>query len=96
MTISLDIAKQQHFLISMLKNKAHSSKQDRLAVTAVALQDHILHDFDLQNLSVADYCKTKVQNRENRSKSLQRNTKTIIDTGLKITTQGPKAEDPER
>ncbi|KAM5195899.1 LOW QUALITY PROTEIN: RING finger protein 32-like [Hipposideros larvatus] len=80
----------------MLKNKAHSSKQDCLVVTAVALQDHILHDFELQNRSVADYCKTKVQNRENRSKSLQRNTKTIIDTGLKITNQGPKAEDPER
>ncbi|KAM5205498.1 RING finger protein 32 isoform 1-T1 [Hipposideros larvatus] len=80
----------------MLKNKAHSSKQDRLAVTAVALQDHILRDFELQNLSVADYCKTKVQKRENRSKFLKRNMKAIIDTGLKKTTQGPKAEDPER
>uniref|UniRef100_A0A8C0D307 Ring finger protein 32 n=1 Tax=Balaenoptera musculus TaxID=9771 RepID=A0A8C0D307_BALMU len=80
----------------MLKNKGHSSKQDNLAVTAVALQDHILHDLQLRNLSVADHSKTKVQRTENRSKSLKRNTKAIIDTGLKKTTQGPKVEDPEK
>uniref|UniRef100_A0A8C6D1Q7 Ring finger protein 32 n=1 Tax=Moschus moschiferus TaxID=68415 RepID=A0A8C6D1Q7_MOSMO len=81
----------------MLRNKGHSSKQDNLAVTAVALQDHIVHDLQLQNLSIADYSKTKVQKAENRSKSLKRNTKAIIDTGLKKTTQGgPKVEDPEK
>ncbi|KAB0345274.1 hypothetical protein FD754_022200 [Muntiacus muntjak] len=80
----------------MLRNKGHSSKQDNLAVTAVALQDHIVHDLQLQNLSIADSSKTKVQKTENRSKSLKRNTKALIDTGLKKTTQGgPKVEDPE-
>ncbi|XP_029089485.1 LOW QUALITY PROTEIN: RING finger protein 32 [Monodon monoceros] len=86
----------------MLKNKGHSSKQDNLAVTAVALQDHMLHDLQLRNLSIADHSKTKDKCTnvhswtENRSKSLKRNTKAIIDTGLKKTTQGPKAEDPEK
>lgn len=60
------------------------------------MQDHILHDLQLRSLSVADHSKTKVQKRENRSKSLKRNTKAIIDTGLKKTIQGPKVEDPEK
>ncbi|XP_045877201.1 RING finger protein 32 isoform X8 [Meles meles] len=77
-------------------SQGHSSKQDNLAVTAVALQDHISHDLQLRNLSIADHSKTKVQKRENRSKSLKRNTKAIIDTGLKKTIQGPKVEDPEK
>ncbi|XP_027428747.1 RING finger protein 32 isoform X1 [Zalophus californianus] len=80
----------------MSKNKGHSSKQDNLAVTAVALQDHILHDLQLRNLSIAEHSKTKVQKRENRSKSLKRNTKAVIDTGLKKTIQGPRVEDPEK
>ncbi|XP_066091370.1 RING finger protein 32 isoform X1 [Saccopteryx bilineata] len=80
----------------MLKNKGHSSKQDNLAVTAVALQDHILLDLQLQNLSLANQSKTKVQKRESTSKSLKRNTQAVIDTGLPKTTQGPKEEDPEK
>ena len=68
----------------------------------MALQDHILHDLQLRNLSIADHSKTKDKCTnvhswtENRSKSLKRNTKAIIDTGLKKTTQGPKVEDPEK
>uniref|UniRef100_A0A5F9CHT1 Ring finger protein 32 n=1 Tax=Oryctolagus cuniculus TaxID=9986 RepID=A0A5F9CHT1_RABIT len=80
----------------MLKKKGHSSKKDNLAVTAVALQDHILHDLQLQNLSVADYSKTKVQKKENRSKSLKKDAKATIDTGLKKSTQSPRVEDPEK
>ncbi|XP_070281030.1 RING finger protein 32 [Myotis yumanensis] len=80
----------------MLKNKGHSSKRDNLAVTAVALQDHILHDLQLRNLSVADHSKTKVPKRENTSKSLKRNTKAVKDTGLQKTIQGPEEEDPEK
>lgn len=80
----------------MLKKKGHSSKKDNLAVTAVALQDHILHDLQLQNLSVADYSKTKVQKKENRSKSLKKDAKATIDTGLKKPTQSPRVEDPEK
>ncbi|XP_051008181.1 RING finger protein 32 [Acomys russatus] len=80
----------------MLKTKDHSSKRGNLAVTAVALQDHILHDLQLGHLSVADPCKTKVQKNENKSKSLKRNATAIIDTGLRKTTEGPKVEDPEK
>lgn len=80
----------------MLKNKDHPSKKGNLAVTAVALQDHILHDLQLGHLSVADPWKTKVQKNENKSKSLKRNAKAIIDTGLRKTTESPKVEDPER
>ncbi|XP_038308480.1 RING finger protein 32 isoform X4 [Canis lupus baileyi] len=80
----------------MSKNKGHSSKRGNLAVTAVALQDHILHDLQLRNLSTTDHSKTKAQKRESRSKSLKGNTKAIIDTGLKTTLQDPKVEDPEK
>ncbi|XP_058579649.1 RING finger protein 32 isoform X7 [Neofelis nebulosa] len=80
----------------MLQRKGHSSKQDNLAVTAVALQDHILHDLQLRNLSIADPSKTKAQQRDTRSRSLKRNTKAVIDTGLKTMVQGPKVEDPEK
>uniref|UniRef100_G3TJG7 Ring finger protein 32 n=1 Tax=Loxodonta africana TaxID=9785 RepID=G3TJG7_LOXAF len=80
----------------MLKKKGHSSKKDNLAVTAVALQDHILHDLQLQGLSVADHSEIKVQKKENKSKSLKREAKAIIDTGLKKATQSRKVEDPEK
>ncbi|XP_054582227.1 RING finger protein 32 isoform X3 [Eptesicus fuscus] len=80
----------------MLKNKGHSPKRENLAVAAVALQDHILHDLQLRDLSVADHSKTKVPKRENTSKSLKRNTKAVTDPGLPKTTQGPREEDPEK
>ncbi|GAB5568967.1 RING finger protein 32 isoform X1 [Prionailurus iriomotensis] len=95
-TIEPDRAERRLSGLSMLQRKGHSSKQDNLAVTAVALQDHILHDLQLRNLSTADASKTKSQQRDTRSKSLKRNTKAVIDTGLKTTVQGPKVEDPER
>uniref|UniRef100_G1QH57 Ring finger protein 32 n=1 Tax=Nomascus leucogenys TaxID=61853 RepID=G1QH57_NOMLE len=78
----------------MLKNKGHSSKKDNLAVNAVALQDHILHDLQLRNLSVADHSKTQLQKKEN--KPLKKDTKAVIDNGLKKTTQCPKLEDSEK
>ncbi|KAL6065478.1 hypothetical protein STEG23_011591 [Scotinomys teguina] len=73
-----------------------SSKKANLAVTAVALQDHILHDLQLGQLSVADPCKTKVQKSEYKSKSLKRDTTARVDTGLRKTTEGPRVEDPEK
>uniref|UniRef100_A0A673TWK7 Ring finger protein 32 n=1 Tax=Suricata suricatta TaxID=37032 RepID=A0A673TWK7_SURSU len=81
--------------LGMQKHKGHSSKQGNVAVTAVALQDHILRDLQLRNLSIADHCKTKVQQRDATSQSLRRNAKAVIDTGLKPAARGPKAEDPE-
>lgn len=80
----------------MLKNKGCSSKKANVAVTAVALQDHILRDLQLGHLSVADPYKTKVQKNENKSKSLKRDVTAVIDTGIRKTTQAPKAEDPEK
>ncbi|XP_032763089.1 RING finger protein 32 isoform X3 [Rattus rattus] len=80
----------------MLKNKDRSSKKSNLAVSAVALQDHILRDLQLGHLSVADPCKTKVQKKENKSKSLRRDSAAMVDTGLRKTAEGPKGEDPEK
>nr|XP_001504742.3 RING finger protein 32 isoform X1 [Equus caballus]XP_008528805.1 PREDICTED: RING finger protein 32 [Equus przewalskii]XP_008528807.1 PREDICTED: RING finger protein 32 [Equus przewalskii]XP_008528808.1 PREDICTED: RING finger protein 32 [Equus przewalskii]XP_008528809.1 PREDICTED: RING finger protein 32 [Equus przewalskii]XP_014594877.1 RING finger protein 32 isoform X1 [Equus caballus]XP_023495868.1 RING finger protein 32 isoform X1 [Equus caballus]XP_023495869.1 RING finger protein 32 iso len=79
----------------MLKNKGRSSKRDTLAVTAVALQDHILQDLQLRNLSVADRSKTKVQ-KENQTKCVKGSARALTDTGLKRLTRDPAAEDPER
>ncbi|XP_053783127.1 RING finger protein 32 isoform X3 [Desmodus rotundus] len=39
---------------------------------------------------------TKTQKRENALKSLKRNAKAVIDTGLQRRTQGPREADPER
>ncbi|XP_077897051.1 RING finger protein 32 isoform X5 [Ictidomys tridecemlineatus] len=80
----------------MLKHKDHSSKKDNLAITAVALQDHILHDLQLGNLSIADNSKTEVRKKENKAKSLKRDAKAVVDTGLKKPTHSPRVEDPER
>ncbi|XP_053527801.1 RING finger protein 32 isoform X1 [Artibeus jamaicensis] len=82
----------------MLKNKfqGHLCRRGNLAITAVALQDHILHDLQLQNPSVANPSQTKTQKRENELKSLKRNAKAVIDTGLQRRTQGPREADPER
>lgn len=76
--------------------QSRSPKKDNLAVTAVALQDHILHDLQIQNLSIADYSKTKIQKKENKSKPLKKDTKATIDTGLKRSIQSPRVEDPEK
>lgn len=76
--------------------QGHSSKRDTLAVTAVALQDHILHDLQLRNLSVADHSKTKAPKRESTSKSLKRNAKAVRDTGLQRAAQGPEEEGSEK
>ncbi|XP_047416827.1 RING finger protein 32 isoform X1 [Sciurus carolinensis] len=80
----------------MIKNKDHSSKKDNLAITAVALQDHILHDLQLGSLSVADNSKIDLRKKENKAKSLKRDAKAVVDTGLKKPTQSPRVEDPER
>ncbi|KAF5911432.1 hypothetical protein HPG69_004353 [Diceros bicornis minor] len=85
-----------YLLIDLFRDLyGRSSKQENLAVTAVALQDHILHDLQLRNLSLVDHSKTKVQKKEHKSKSLKRSAKAIVDTGLGKTTQGPEVQDPE-
>ncbi|XP_044534561.1 RING finger protein 32 [Gracilinanus agilis] len=53
-----------------------------LAVTAVALQDHILHHLQLEPLS-RDLYKTKKQKKDNKYKSPKKDIKAVVDTGLK-------------
>lgn len=74
----------------------HPSPKENLVLTAVALQDHILRDLQLGDLSVAGQLKTNIQKKENRSKSLKRDAKAVIDTGLKKTPEGSRVEDPEK
>ncbi|XP_027625853.1 RING finger protein 32 isoform X2 [Tupaia chinensis] len=82
--------------LGMLKNKGHSSKNGTLAVTAAAFQDHILHDLQLQNLSVAGHCKAQVQKKESKPRSLKGESQAVVDTGRKKAPQGPRVGDPER
>ncbi|ELW69797.1 RING finger protein 32, partial [Tupaia chinensis] len=74
----------------------HSSKNGTLAVTAAAFQDHILHDLQLQNLSVAGHCKAQVQKKESKPRSLKGESQAVVDTGRKKAPQGPRVGDPER
>ncbi|XP_023568500.1 RING finger protein 32 [Octodon degus] len=78
------------------RDKDHSSHKDNLAVTAVALQDHILRDLQLGNLSLAGHVKPNVQKKENQAKSLKRDAKAVIDTGLKKPPEDSRVQDPEK
>ncbi|KAM5255330.1 RING finger protein 32 [Ctenodactylus gundi] len=80
----------------MFRNKNLSSQKDNLAITAVALQDHIVRDLQLGNLSIADHSKTKVQKNGNRSKPLKRGAKTVTYAGLKKAAKNSTVEDPEK
>ncbi|NWI19458.1 RNF32 protein, partial [Crypturellus soui] len=75
-----------------------SSKQEMIAVTAVALQDHIVHEFQLQNLSLVDPFKSKSRNIKNISKPVNKEmVRAIVDTGLrKKSTHHKKEEDSEK
>uniref|UniRef100_A0A670J875 Ring finger protein 32 n=1 Tax=Podarcis muralis TaxID=64176 RepID=A0A670J875_PODMU len=75
-----------------------SSKRDSVALTAVALQDHILHNLQLQNLSLADPFKSKTQSKKNSYKPVKKETvRAVVDTGLKKTSRHQqKNEDPEK
>ncbi|KAG8506112.1 RING finger protein 32, partial [Galemys pyrenaicus] len=73
-----------------------SAKQENVAVTAVALQDHISHDLRLQDLSIAGHPKTKAPRKENGPRALTRKAKSVVDTGLQKPTLSPRAQDPER
>nr|XP_028607216.1 RING finger protein 32 isoform X2 [Podarcis muralis] len=79
-------------------SKGSSSKRDSVALTAVALQDHILHNLQLQNLSLADPFKSKTQSKKNSYKPVKKETvRAVVDTGLKKTSRHQqKNEDPEK
>ncbi|XP_053215366.1 RING finger protein 32 isoform X2 [Podarcis raffonei] len=79
-------------------SKGSSSKRDSVALIAVALQDHILHNLQLQNLSLADPFKSKTQSKKNSYKPVKKETvRAVVDTGLKKTSRHQqKNEDPEK
>uniref|UniRef100_A0A4X1U4M1 RING-type domain-containing protein n=1 Tax=Sus scrofa TaxID=9823 RepID=A0A4X1U4M1_PIG len=81
----------------MLRKKGHSAKPANFAITAAALQDHILRDLQIRNPSRAPPpSKTKVPKTEARAESPQRNRKPGVDTGPKKPTRGPGLEDAEK
>ncbi|NXO54583.1 RNF32 protein, partial [Aramus guarauna] len=57
-----------------------SSKGEMMAVSAVALQDHIIHSHQLQDLSLADPFKSRTRNIKNIYKQVN---KAVVDTGLR-------------
>ncbi|NWH24007.1 RNF32 protein, partial [Grus americana] len=57
-----------------------SSKGEMIAVSAVALQDHIIHSHQLQDLSLADPFKSRTRNIKNTYKHVN---KAVVDTGLR-------------
>ncbi|XP_069770873.1 RING finger protein 32 isoform X2 [Narcine bancroftii] len=66
------------------KNKHISTKPDTTVLVAVALQDHIIRNLQLQNLSLSDTLKTKLQTKMNCSRPVDRNTvKPVVFTGIK-------------
>ncbi|XP_032093666.1 RING finger protein 32 [Thamnophis elegans] len=83
--------------------KGSSYKPESVVLTAVALQDHILHDLQLQHLSLADPLKSKTWNKINKYRPVNKEKiKAVIDTGLKQTNKqpnnqnNPQSEDPEK
>ncbi|XP_077160515.1 RING finger protein 32 [Paroedura picta] len=78
--------------------KGSSCKQESVALTAVALQDHILYNLQLKNLSLADPFKSKAQHKKNTYKPVNKeNVRALIDTGLRKTgSRQQENEDPEK
>nr|XP_020635380.1 RING finger protein 32 isoform X2 [Pogona vitticeps] len=93
-----EIATASSSLMQRKNYKGSSWKRESVALTAVALQDHILHNLQLQNLSLADPLKSKAQNKKNIYRPVNKETvRPIIDTGLRKTnSHQPKNEDPEK
>ncbi|GCC31901.1 RING finger protein 32 [Chiloscyllium punctatum] len=66
------------------KNKHISTKPDTTVLVAVALQDHIIRNLRLQNLSLSEGFKTKPQTKMGCYRPIDRSTvKPVVDTGIK-------------
>ncbi|XP_014800391.1 PREDICTED: RING finger protein 32 [Calidris pugnax] len=78
--------------------KGRSSKRENIAVSAVALQDHIIHSHHLQDLSLADPFKSRTRNTKNVYKPVNKEmVRAVVDTGLrKKSTQHKIKEDTEK
>ncbi|XP_065485870.1 RING finger protein 32 [Caloenas nicobarica] len=78
--------------------KGRSSKREAIAVSAVALQDHIIHSHQLQDLSLANPFKSRTRNIKNIYKPVNKEMVTaVVDTGLrKKSTHYKNKEDAEK
>ncbi|XP_021242491.1 RING finger protein 32 isoform X2 [Numida meleagris] len=78
--------------------KGLSSEREGIAVTAVALQDHIIHSHQLQDLSLADPFKSRSRNIRNTYRSVNKEmVKAVVDTGLqKKSAHHENKEDAEK
>ncbi|XP_013041227.1 RING finger protein 32 [Anser cygnoides] len=77
--------------------KSHFSEREGMAVSAVALQDHIIHSHQLQDLSLADPFKSRSRNIRNIYKPVNKEmTKAVVDTGLRKKSTRHKNKDAER
>ncbi|NWI26380.1 RNF32 protein, partial [Sula dactylatra] len=75
-----------------------SSKQEAIAVSAVALQDHVIHSHQLQDLSLEDPFKSRTRNTKNIYKPVTKErVRAVVDTGLrKKSTHCRNKEDAEK
>ncbi|XP_048367866.1 RING finger protein 32 isoform X1 [Sphaerodactylus townsendi] len=78
--------------------KGSSCKQESVALAAVALQDHILYNLQLKNLSLAEPFQSKAQNKKSTYKPVNKeNVRALVDTGLrKASSHQRENEDPEQ
>ncbi|XP_074430235.1 RING finger protein 32 [Larus michahellis] len=77
--------------------KGCSSKRETIAISAVALQDHIICCHQLQDLSLADPFKSRTRNIKNIYKPVSKEmVRAVVDTGLrKKSTRHKNTEDAE-
>ncbi|NXL01485.1 RNF32 protein, partial [Mesembrinibis cayennensis] len=75
-----------------------SSKRETIAVSAVALQDHIIRSHELQDLSLADPFKSRTRNIKNIYKTVNKEmVRAVVDTSLrKKSTHHKNKEDAEK
>ncbi|KAM9287887.1 LOW QUALITY PROTEIN: RING finger protein 32 [Cariama cristata] len=78
--------------------RGHFSKQEMIAVSAVALQDHIIQSHQLQDLSLADPFKSRTRNTKNIYKPVSKVIfREVVDTGLrKKSSHRKNKEDAEK
>uniref|UniRef100_A0A8C9FX48 RING-type domain-containing protein n=1 Tax=Pavo cristatus TaxID=9049 RepID=A0A8C9FX48_PAVCR len=80
------------------KKEKQYRKVTRTLVSAVALQDHIIHSHQLQDLSLADPFKSRSRNIRNIYRRVNKEmVKAVVDTGLqKKNTHQKNKEDAEK
>nr|XP_033787504.1 RING finger protein 32 [Geotrypetes seraphini] len=74
------------FLSNKKTSKDRPFKHESLtltALTAAALQDHILHDLQLQNLSLSSPFRTDIRTNKTRCKMVNKVVRPVVDTGLR-------------